>query len=347
METYKAIFTGRLDFANTRSFEQVVKLYEHRMENYYKTAILFLPEDIFNEEKLCLDIPRHIEMVTKRRWNNTVNILKSVAEFAIAGDVRAWMLHERVMLDQYHIEPESDKTAVKAFLKGKKLMLNDESMEEAYEALTKAISKFETHALAYERRGFVNIKLENYEDAIYDYNKSIKYNERTPHPYYGRGLAYEKMKDDKAAIIDFDNAIKRAMPLQTIYWQACRMKANSLIKVKDFENAVVALDRFSKRNFTPDNQNFLWRKKVFALLGKSLMEVGRNKEAVVAFASAGEIEKGHGRVSNTDLLVNSGIARKAAGMKGFRKEWQVAADQGSKRAAKLLLPASKKKKKTK
>lgn len=342
MDTFKTIFTGRLDFASSRSFEQVVKLYDHRMENYYKTAVLFLSEDIFNEEKLCLDIPRHIELVPKRKWRNTVNILKSVAEFAIAGEIRAWMIDEGVMLDQHLIEPNSDKTAVKEFLKGRALMEKKDGMKEAYEALTKAISKFDKHALAYERRGLVNLKLENYEDALYDYNKSIKYNGVVPQPYCGKALVHMAKEDYLEAINDFDNAIKRAMPLQQIFWHSRRMKANCYIKLKDHENTVKELSLFSKRRFTPDNKNFLWRKKVFFLLGKGLMALDRNKEAVVAFASAMEIEKGHGSVSNLELLVNSGIARKKAGMKGFRKEWQLAADKGSKRAAKLLLPASKK-----
>lgn len=59
-------------------------------------------------------------------------------------------------------------------------------MKEAMEALTRAIAKFEQHAVAYERRGFVNFSLKNYEDALYDYNKSIKYNDAVPKPYLGR-----------------------------------------------------------------------------------------------------------------------------------------------------------------
>lgn len=56
-DNFKTIFTGRLDFGNARSYDKVVKLFEHRMENYYKTEILLLSEEVFNEEKLCLDIP--------------------------------------------------------------------------------------------------------------------------------------------------------------------------------------------------------------------------------------------------------------------------------------------------
>jgi tetratricopeptide (TPR) repeat protein len=335
-DNFKTIFTGRLDFGNSRSFEKVTKLYDHRMENYYKMEVLLMAEDVFNEEKLCLDIPRFITLAPKKKWQNTINLLNAVAEYAIAGDIKAWMMLDGKLIDRHYIEPLSDKTAVKEFLKGRRLAEKEETMEQAFEALTRAISKFEKHAVAYERRGFVNFSLENYKDALYDYTKSIKFNEGVPKPYLGRGLVKMATKNYKEAIEDFDLAIKRAMPLQNIYWHARRMKADCMIQLKDFEGAVKELTLFSKRRFTPENKNFPWRKKVFLNLGKCLMELERFKEADQAFSSAMEIEEGKGNVSDLELLVNRGISRKKGGMKGFRKDWQEAASKGSEAAAELL-----------
>ncbi len=337
-DNFKTIFTGRLDFGNSRSYDKVIKLYDHRMENYYKMEVLLLPEEVFNEEKLCLDIPRFITLAPKKKWQNTINLLTSVAEYAIAGDIKAWMIHEGKMLDRYYIEPKSDKTAVKEFLRGRELAEKEEHMQEAFEAFSRAIAKFDKHAVAYERRGFVNFSLKNYEDALYDYNKSIKYNEGVPKPYLGRALVQMAKENYKEAVEDFDKAIKRAMPLQQIYWHARRVKADCLMLLKDFDAAVNELTLFSKRRFTPDNKNLLWRKKVFFNLGKCLMELERFKEAVEAFTSSMEIEEGKGNVSDLELLVNRGISRKKGGMKGFRIDWKAAADKGSKAAADLLSP---------
>ena len=49
MSTFKMIFSGRLEFGTERSFQQVVKFYQHRFENYYRKDILLKAEDIFDE----------------------------------------------------------------------------------------------------------------------------------------------------------------------------------------------------------------------------------------------------------------------------------------------------------
>lgn len=207
---------------------------------------------------------RFITLAPKKKWQNTINLLNSVAEYAISGDIKAWMMQEGQLVDRHHIEPHSDKTAVKEYLRGRKLAENEDTMKEAMEALTRAIAKFEQHAVAYERRGFVNFSLKNYEDALYDYNKSIKYNDAVPKPYLGRGLVKMATKNYAEAIEDFDIAIKFSMPLQQIYWHARRVKADCFMQLKDFEAAVKELTLFSKRRFLPDNKNYPWRKKVFS-----------------------------------------------------------------------------------
>jgi Tfp pilus assembly protein PilF len=60
-------------------------------------------------------------------------------------------------------------------------------MEEASIALSNAIEKYERHAAAFERRGYVNYKLKNFNDAHYDFSKSIAINPIAPEPFYGRG----------------------------------------------------------------------------------------------------------------------------------------------------------------
>ncbi len=91
---------------------------------------------------------------------------------------------------------------------------------EASEALSKAIEKYERHALAYERRGYVNYKLKNFNDALHDFSKSIRINPNNPEPYYGSGKVKMLKNDWDGAIQDFDQAIKRSLALQPLHWLA-------------------------------------------------------------------------------------------------------------------------------
>ena len=214
---YKVIFSGRLEFGTERSYGQVLKQFEHRKENYYRNDILFLEEDIFKEEELALVIPRSLlKNISNKSWQNTVNILKQVSQFAIAGDINAWKISDTGLSDHQVIEPETEKSTVKAFRKGRELVQEKGMETAAYEALTRAIDKFSRHALAYERRGYVNFKLANMEDALYDYNKSIDINPNKPEAYMGRAQVNLKKKDLPAVIADLDSVMRYAIPHQNI-----------------------------------------------------------------------------------------------------------------------------------
>ncbi len=334
--TFKTIISGRLEFGTPRSFEQVVKMFEHRKENYYKNDILLNAEEIFLEEGCALEVPRYITQSSERTLQNTLNLLKQVAQFAVAGDMNAWMVDEGKVIKQGMIEPHSDKTAVKAFLRGRDLM-NEAGMEnEAREALSRAIEKFERHALAYERRGYVNFRLRNYTDALYDYNKSIDINPRKADPYFGRAFVRIAQNDFAAAITDFDQAIKFSIPLQSIYWKSRRLKADCLIHNKQFELAAKEMALFLKRKFKPEDSNYQWRQRVFFQYGKALMEMGKYKDAVVAFDSTLSTETTKEPVVEAEVLLQRGIALQKAGQDGFAENWKKAADRGSKKAAQLL-----------
>ena len=44
----RIIIAGQLEFGSDRVYEQVVKQYDHRMENYYKKDILLKSEGYFS-----------------------------------------------------------------------------------------------------------------------------------------------------------------------------------------------------------------------------------------------------------------------------------------------------------
>ena len=141
-------------------------------------------------------------------------------------------------------------------------------MEMASEALSNAISKFERNALAYERRGYVNYKLKNFNDALYDFSKSIDINPFNPEPHYGRGKIRMLKNDWENAVTDFDNAIKLSLAVQPIHWLARLRKGDCLYHSKRFAEAIPELKFFMQKKFVDTDPNFRFRPKAEFLLGE-------------------------------------------------------------------------------
>ncbi|TXB61439.1 tetratricopeptide repeat protein [Phaeodactylibacter luteus] len=334
--TYKAILSGYFDFGTERSYQKVFDMFEHRSENYYRGAILLKSEEVFAPEARAMQVPRLIGQVTGKEWNNTVNMIKFVAQYAIAGGFSAWMVDEGKVVKHHHVEPNSDKAAVQAFLQGRELINEAGREEEAMKALSRAIEKFERHAKAYERRGFVNHQLRNYNDAMYDYSKSIDINPSAAEPYMGRALIYIARESYAEAISDLDRAIKNSIPLMPLFWQARRIKGECHLEQEQWDKAEFELKFVTKRAFTPEDANFKWRKRALFNYGKALYELGKYPEALKALDEAAKIETDRKDVPKSDLQLYRGMAMKKAGKEGFKKAWKEAANSGSKRAAELL-----------
>ena len=334
--TYKTIFKGRLEFGSPKSYDKVLKMYQHRVESYYKSDVLLKEEEIFDEASSCVNVPRIITQGSEKSWKNTISLLEYIAQFAVAGNLGAWMTEEGKILHHGVVEPRSDKIAVQAFLRGRELVEQEGKEVEAKEALNKAIEKFERHAQAYERRGHINLLLQNYSDALYDFTKSIDLASGHPEPYYGRAKVKKIKEDLKGAISDLEEAIKRSIPLQPIYWWSRRMKADCLLKLEDYKGALLDLKLYSSRAFKVDDPNLQWKRYSCLLYGKTLLEVGNPADAIAAFDKALDIDTGIERAPEADILLYRGKARKEAGKTGYLKDWQNAANQGSKEAAQLL-----------
>ena len=82
-----------------------------------------------------------------------------------------------------------------------------------------------------------------------------------------------------------------SIPLQAIYWQARRAKADCHIVLKEFDKAATELKWVTNRKFTPDNPNYAYRKQSFFKYGKTLLEIEEYAESLKAFNRAIEIEK--------------------------------------------------------
>ena len=338
--TYKTIFSGQLEFGTERSFERVQQMFEHRSENYYRQILLVKQEEIFKPESWTLEIPRHIAMATEKEWRNTINMLEFIVQYAIAGDLSAWMVEEGKIIGHRHVEPKGDKAAVQAFLRGRELVKESGKEEEAMKALSRAIDKFARHAKAYERRGFVNYQLHNFKDALYDYSKSIDINPEAAEPYLGRAIVKITLEDYEGAIQDLAAAIKGSIPLQSMYWQARRLKGECHLKLEEFDKAAPEFKFFTQRKFTPDDPNYRWRKRALFNYGRALMETGKYAESIALFDESLMVDSGEEDIADAEPLLYRGLALKKAGKIGFRKDWEEAANRGSKRAAELLEQAA-------
>lgn len=263
----KLIFKGRLEFGSERTFNMVINHWNTRIENYFKADILLKAEQVFNMDDYALTVPQQVVMSTEKHWRSTTALLQEIAQFALAGKVGAWWVQNGQILAEYNIEPKSDKTAVTEFIRGRDLAQQG-GMEMASEALSNAISKFERNALAYERRGYVNYKLKNFNDALYDFSKSIDINPVNPEPHYGRGKIRMLKNDWENAVTDFDNAIKLSLAVQPIHWLARLRKGDCLYHSKRYAEAIPELKFFMQKKFVDTDPNFRFRPKAEFLLGE-------------------------------------------------------------------------------
>lgn len=263
----KLVFRGRLDFGNQRTYDLVVKHWQTRIENYFRMEVLFKAEEIFNPEELAINVPQQTLMSTEKHWRNTTSLLQEVAQYALAGNVGAWWVQNGQILAEYQIEPKSDKVAVSEYLRGRELVQQG-GMEEATVALSNAIEKYERHAAAFERRGYVNYKLKNFNDALHDFSKSIAINAATPEAYYGRGKVMMIKNDWDNAVLDFDQTIKKSLAVQPIHWLARLRKGDSLFHAKRYKEAIPELKFFLQRKFQENDPNLRFKSKAEFLLAE-------------------------------------------------------------------------------
>ncbi len=263
------IFKGRLEFGSQRTYEMVVQHWNNRTETYFKPSdVLFKPENVFVPEEFALELPQSSVNNTEKHWRTTTSLLRELAQYAVAGNVGAWWVLNGNVLDEFQIEPTSEKTAVVEFMRGRELVGQTGMETEATAALSRAIEKFERHALAYERRGYVNYKLKNYKDALYDFSKSIDINPNNAEPFYGRGKVRMLHNEWELAAQDFDATIKRSFAVQHIHWLARLRKADSLFHAKQYAPAVVELTYFVAKKFKQDDPNLRFKPKAEFLLAE-------------------------------------------------------------------------------
>lgn len=333
----KLIFKGRLEFGNQRTFDMMLKSWTVRAETYFKSDILFKPENVLDEADFSLTVPQQTIMGTDKQWRTTTALLEELAQFAVVGVIRAWSVDTGILLHDLTIEPKSDKVAVLEFRRGRELTEQEGMEDEAAQALSRAIERYENHALAYERRGYVNFKLKNFNDAHYDFSKSIDINPNNPEPFYGRGKVRMLKNDWDGAASDYEQAVKKSIALQPLYWRSRLHRGECLYHAKKFKESAAELKLFLQRNFQKHDPNFDRRRRGWFMYGKSLLEISDLTGAIDAFNMALSIKEGAEWAPEADNLLQRGICKHKAGKKEFASDLAAAAEMGSEEAAKLLV----------
>jgi len=332
----KTIIQGKIEFGTDKAFNMAKKMYSQRAENYYKDDVLFELDEIFEEEGLSLNIPRYVKQVYAKSLKNTSIILEYVTQFGVSGELNIWALDEGKIVMYKHLEPDSDKAVVRQYLKGKVLMSKKGKENEAIEALTKAIEKYDRHAQAYERRAKINFVLQKDHDALRDYNKSIGLDPNNPYAYLGKAEVYIKKNELDNAIESLDLAIKKSVALQAIHWTSRRLKGKMHLRKAEFKKAEFEYKLFTKRKFPKGNANIMWRREAFFDYGRVLLGLEDYAEAVNAFESSLDLEEGNDKIPDAEKLRFRGIAKQKAGQNGFKKDIKEAANMGDKEAEELL-----------
>lgn len=340
---YKTIIQGRLEFGNPKSYEKVTKMFQQRVETYYKTDVIFKFEEIFLESDWSVEIPRYVNQVTDKAFRTTTSLLKYLAQFAVTGSIRAWLINEGEILQFETIEPDSDKGAILSYVKGKNLVKVIGKESEAIEALSQAIEKYDRHAQAYERRAKVNFFLKNFHDAIRDYNKCIALDPTIPTAYYGKAKILIIKEEYEEAIKNLEEAIKISIALQPLYWKSRRLKAECHIKLKQWSKAAFDLKLFTNRKFEEDNPNKDWLRWAQYNYAVTLMELNEIDDAIKILDKALSCPNVGQMVSDEDILVQRGLAKHKAGKSGFLKDLKDAAELGDTRASNLIKSISKRK----
>lgn len=333
---HKCIFQGRLDFGSPSSFEIAFKQFEQRAEVFFKNEVVFNVEDVFDDNSHSLDVPRTVSNITEKVWKNTIELLEYIKQFALSGQIEAWMVESGKIL-QYHIfEPKGDKSVITAYKTGRDLLKDEGHEKEALEHLSNAISKYDKHSQAYERRGYTNIMLKRPKDARYDFDKSIRLDNRNAMAYYGRGMLNMTEKKWEEAVADFTSATKHLLAVQPIFWKVRRLKIESLIQLEKWEEALKDCRFLIKKKFSSDDPNFKYTTHVNTMYIRCLIKTGEEQQALDYIEETLDaIPKQHDDQRRA-MLTDRGLVKQVLGEKDYIKDWEEAAALGEPRANKLL-----------
>ena len=325
---FRVIIHGQLEFGKQQRYETALEQFEHRVENYYKNTCVFELEEQFDADTHMIRFHKYIRpVVTSKQWKMTVHALEFLSGYSMAGYIDCFKLNEGEVLEHVRIQPTGDRSTVQNYLRGL-TAIEEGDYTAALPLFKKAYRKYD-HALAYERSGYAQFMLGNYDEAIEFYDKSLAISKVWPDAHFGRGLIYMKRGEMELAVRDFNNAIEASVARNPLHYEARRRKAMCLYHLRDFEGAIRELHFFTIRKFVPGGRNDRKRRSALYLYGKALLKLERWQEAEQMFDQALKIEAAtKDGIDEAKLYMYRGISRRNIGKTGYRSDLNKARKAG-------------------
>lgn len=331
----KTIFQGRLDFGTTKSFNQVKSMYEQRVTNFYR-ADVFIKEDAFDENSNALILPKFIAEGSKRTWENSIKVLQYLADFAVAGAVRAYITDRGEAQAREYIVANPERGSMKPYKLALETLKNEGAGEDVIGLLTEAIDKYDRHAQALETRATVWYTLGEIEKAFKDYADALLADPNLAEAYFHRAEMLCALGRHDEAVEDFTAAIKHSVPVRSLFWAARRLKGDCHAHLGDKKNALLEYRFFCSRQFEEGTENYREKHKTCLQYGKFLISDGKPEDALKVIDGILKQEQQETDVQISEILLLRGLALKRANKPGYVGALREAAKAGSTEAASML-----------
>ena len=230
----RVILFGRIDYKNKRAITFARDEYIRFYETKAKGDSAFKPEDIFGEDLeadidvLHLEFERKIHEASNKTLSNTLNGMRMLMQFAIAGRMDLFVLEAGELPRQEVLLVDNDKTVVHAYNAGMEA-LEEERYEDAIGPLTDAIAKFASHPWAHDARGLAYLELGKLDEAEADFKSAREIYRALPSPHLGLAKIAHARGERAATIDNCDRAMKGSIPHQPGHWISALFKARVLM----------------------------------------------------------------------------------------------------------------------
>ena len=323
----KTILQGTLHFGSEKSFLRAKRMYEGRLETYYKNILIFKETENFNELRYTFEVPRTVVNATDKSWRNTKDAMTFLGQFAICGKLEAYQTENGKILQKEIVVPNNDKQPVRDYWKSK-LLFEKGNFQDATTAAEFALQGYEKHTQALEVLGRIQKKAGNMEAALDFFTKALKSDNKTYTAYFFRGKIFFQMEEYEKALADFDNALKHSLAVLDIHWRSRLEKARCLIELGTHESARKELGFFITKQFEAQSDNFPRKREAYLLLGRSYLDTDEQDKALEAFNLALDYKEGENHITTAECHYFRGLAKKENGLESFTEDFAKASAMG-------------------
>lgn len=284
---YKVIIQGRLDFGTENTYSKALKLYIQRKEVYYKNEVIFpRHEEHFNDEKFQFLIKRYVQLSSDKYWMNTVHLLANLAQYAISGEIKMWMMNEGKAIKSEVLAPDSEKSIVAAYKKALKILDDSTKKPQLMKLLDTILEKYPTHPQALAMKGRVYAREKDAKKAFKFFDLALTADEDNYRALLWKGKFLMQLERYEDALKILKTSVEKSVAQEPIHWVGRRLKGLCNYKMERWEDCAFEWRLIAKKEFPKGDSNYYWKRAVMVGLGKASMQLGRKGEAILAFDQA-------------------------------------------------------------